>query len=459
MEINVKPKRVLSVFSLVMINVIAVDSLRTLPISAEYGFSLVFYYLVAAVIFFIPVSLVAAELSTGWPKTGGLYIWVKEAFGRHIGFFTIWLQWIYNVVWYPTILAFISSTFAYLIDPALANNKQFLIVSMITIFWLATLVNCFGMRISSWVSTAGAILGTLIPMSFIIILGALWLIDGKPEQIHFDLQSFLPDFSHLGNLVFFTAVLFGLIGMEMSAVHAEEVKNPQRDYPRALLISTLIIFTTLVLSALAIAIVVPTKDLSLVSGLIDAFGIFFTTYHLSWMIPIIAILIILGGVCGVATWIIGPTKGLLIAARDCDIPKIFQKTNKYGAPVPILLLQGVIFTALCSVFILLPSINSSYWILSALTAQLALMVYIMMFAAAIRLRYSRPDNPRAFCIPGGKLMMWLVAGIGILTCVSAILLGFVPPSQFPVGNLAFYEGFLIVGILVLSLPPFLLAKK
>ena len=123
-------KKVLSVFSLTMINIIAVDSLRNLPISAEYGFSIIFYYLIAAFIFFIPIALVAAELATGWPKLGGMYVWVKEAFGAKAGLITIWLQWIYNIVWYPTILAFLATIAAYLINPSLAHNK-FYLLSMI----------------------------------------------------------------------------------------------------------------------------------------------------------------------------------------------------------------------------------------------------------------------------------------------------------------------------------------
>ena len=114
-------KRVLSVFSLVMINVIAVDSLRTLPLTAKLGLSLVSYYVLAAFVFFIPVALVAAELATAYPSTGGIYIWVREAFGRRVAFITIWLQWIYNVVWYPTILAFIAATIAYLFAPELSS--------------------------------------------------------------------------------------------------------------------------------------------------------------------------------------------------------------------------------------------------------------------------------------------------------------------------------------------------
>ena len=105
-----------------MINVIAIDNLRSLTAGAEYGFSMVFFYLVAAILFFVPTILVTAELATGWPNTGGVYIWVREAFGPRWGFLTIWLQWIYNVVWYPTIFAFIASIVAYL-SIQLVDNK------------------------------------------------------------------------------------------------------------------------------------------------------------------------------------------------------------------------------------------------------------------------------------------------------------------------------------------------
>ncbi len=451
-------KRVLSVFSLVMINVIAVDSLRTLPISAKLGLPLISYYLLAAFAFFIPVALVAAELATAYPNTGGVYVWVREAFGRRAGFITIWLQWIYNIVWYPTILAFIAATIAYLFSPELANNKFYLLATIVGLFWLFTFLNCFGMKVSSIVSIIGASLGTLVPMIGIIILGALWIAQGHPLAISHE-SSWLPDFSTLGNLSLFSAVLFSLLGMEMSATHAEEVKNPQRDYPRALFLSTIIIFATLVFGSLAIVIVVPNGQLSVVSGLIDAYAFFFNAYHLPWMTFLTAILIIIGGLSGVSAWIIGPTKGLLVAARDGSLPQAFAKINRHGAPVAILITQGVIFTALSSVFILLDSINAAYWILSDLCAQMSLIVYVFMFAAAIRLRYTKPNHSGAYKIPGGKWGIWTVAGTGLLCCLVAILIGFVPPTQILVGNVMFFEGFLVGGLLLFALVPWLLAKK
>lgn len=452
------PKKVLSVFSLVMINVIAVDSLRTLPISAKLGLPLVSYYVIAALAFFIPVALVAAELATAYPNTGGIYVWVREAFGKRAGFITIWLQWIYNVVWYPTMLAFIAATLSYLIAPELSNNKFYLLGTVLGLFWLFTLLNCFGMKVSSIVSIIGASIGTVLPMLVIIFLAALWAIQGKPMAVDYP-TSILPNFDSLGNLSLFSAVLFGLIGMEMSAVHAEEVKDPQRDYPRALFYSTFLIISTLSLGSLAIVIVVPNNSLSVVSGLIDAYAVFFNSYHMPWMTSIIAVLIILGGLSGVSAWIIGPTKGLLVSAQDGSLPERFARTNRYGAPTTILFTQAVIFSVLSTVFILLPSINAAYWILSDLSAQMALLVYIIMFAAAIKLRYSKPDQPRGYTIPGGNIVMWIVSGMGIICCVSAMIVGFAPPSQIPIGNVFVFETLLICGLILFVLIPWFVAKK
>lgn len=177
------------------------------------------------------------------------------------------------------------------------------------------------------------------------------------------------------------------------------------------------------------------------------------------MTSVIAVLIILGGLSGVSAWIIGPTKGLMVSARDGSLPARFAKTNKYGVPTNILLAQAIIFTILSTAFILLDSINAAYWMLSDLCAQMALLVYIFMFAAAIKLRYSKPNQHRAYTIPGGNKVMWLVSGIGILCCLVAILIGFVPPTQIPVGNVIVFESFLIGGLILFVLIPWFLAKK
>ncbi|MBM3191349.1 MAG: amino acid permease, partial [Chlamydiae bacterium] len=275
---NPVPKRVLGLFQIIMINVIAVDSIRTLSFSAEYGFSLLFYYLIAALTFFIPSALVSAELASGWPSTGGIYIWVREAFGKNCSLIVIWLEWICNVVWFPTILALIGGVIAYFFDPALAVNKLYMTSIILVIFWGVTYINCLGMTASSWLSIVSAIIGTILPMLFIAALGVVWCFQKHPMEISFSWSSFFPSKGHMDNLAFLSNILFGLIGLDMAATHAAEMKNPRKDYPKALAVSVVIILSTIVLASLAIAMTVPNKDLNLVTGPLQALTIFFDKF-------------------------------------------------------------------------------------------------------------------------------------------------------------------------------------
>ncbi|HID72398.1 TPA: amino acid permease, partial [Candidatus Micrarchaeota archaeon] len=224
-----------------MINVAAIASLRGLPAMAEFGLASVFYYVLAAVVFFIPTALVSAELATGWPKRGGIYVWVKEAFGQNWGFLAIWLQWIQNVVWYPTVLSFTAATVAYIFNPGLASSPLFMVGTILAVYWGATLANFKGMKLSGWISTVGVVGGTMLPALLIILLAGSWLLSGNQLQIEFTMENLVPDLGSLSTIVFAASVLLGFCGMEMSAVHAQEVKNPQKNFPRAIFISTAII--------------------------------------------------------------------------------------------------------------------------------------------------------------------------------------------------------------------------
>ncbi len=452
-------KKSLGLFQLVMINVIAVDSIRSLTFSAVYGFSLVFFYLLIALLFFIPTALVSAELGTGWPNRGGIYVWVREAFGKKWSLIIIWLNWVYNIIWYPTIMALIAGTFTYFFNPELASNRLYMCSSTVVLFWAATLINCFGMRASSLFSTCAALIGTILPMALISGLGITWVVQNNPSEIQFTWQQFFPEGTQSSNLAFLTNVLFGLLGLEMAATHAAEMRNPKRDYPRSLFISAIIILSTIVFASLAIALVVPQSQLSLATGVMQAFTVFADTYHLPWLSPLIAGCIILGGLGGVGAWIIGPTKGLQVASQDGSLPAFLSSTNQKGVPVRILIIQALLVSLLSLVFILMPTVNSSYWILSVITAQLALLVYMALFAAGIKLYYYKPHTNRPFRIPGKKLGIWLVCGVGALCSFVVILFGFLPPSVVPFQSVFLYESILIGGIAVCSLAPLYLIKR
>lgn len=446
--------RFLTVFSLVMITAGSVDNIRNLPATALFGSSLIFFFIIGAIFFLIPCAMVSGELASGWPKQGGIYIWVKEAFGTQLGFVAIWLQWIENVVWYPTILSFVGGTIGYLISPALVNNKFFLITVILSAFWCMTIINLMGMRSSARFANFCGIFGLLIPMGLIILLGVIWIATGKPTQISLAPHALLPNFKDPTLWVSLTGIMLSFCGIEIATVHARDVENPQKSFPRALLYSTLIILGTLMVGSLAIAMVIPNNKISLVAGNMQAFSVFFNGYHIAWILPVVAVFLVIAGLGSVSNWIIAPTKGLLVAAQDGNLPILFQRENKHGSPTSILISQAIIVSFLTTAFLLLPSVNGSYWLLTALASQLYMLMYILMFAAGIYLRYKQPNQERIYKIPGGKKAMWLVAGAGILGSFGTIIVGFFPPTGVQVGSIARYETLLSVGLIVMCLPPF-----
>lgn len=448
-----KPKRVLSIFMLTMINVATIGSVKNWPVTAEYGLSSVFFFLLATLIFFIPTALVSAELATTWPKIGGVFAWVKEAFGHRTGFLASWLQWMQTIVWYPTALAFIAATIAYIFNPALSHNHIYTFCIIVAIFWGTTLINFRGMLTYGWISSLGMILGTFLPGIFIILLGLLWFLKGNPTQIAFNLDSLIPDMSNLTQLVLFSGVVISLAGIEMSAVHALDVENPRKNYPKAILYSALIILGLSIPGVLSISIVVPQKEISLLAGSLQAIAFFLQQYRLQILMPIIAFLITLGTMASVSTWTVGPVKGILAAAQSGDFPPLFRKINKNAMPVPLLILQAIVVTILSLPFVFLPSLNEAFWMLLAMVTELYLLMYLLMFASAIKLRYSQPDAERPYKIPGGKWGIWIVAGIGILGCVFTMILSLLPPEHITITNRSTYVVIMLIGVTLFALGP------
>jgi putative glutamate/gamma-aminobutyrate antiporter len=453
---NLAKIRTLSVFAIVMITVTSVDSIRNLPATALFGAPLIFFFLLGALFFLVPGALVSAELSSGWPQRGGVYLWVKEAFGVKWGFLAIWFQWVENMIWYPTILSFLAGTAAYVINPDLAANKYYLLGVILVTYWLVTLINLRGLHASAFVSVFCGITGLFIPMALIIVLGFVWVFSGKPLQISFAFHNLLPNFSDPTLLVSMTAVLLSYSGIEIATVHAREAKDPQRDFPRALVISTIIIAVTLILGSLAIAVVVPNDQLNLVSGIMQAFSNFLNAYHLGWAVPVVVVFIILGTIAGINNWTLAPIRGLLVAAQDGNLPPALQRENQHLAPTTMLLIQAMVVSIVSTVFIFMPTINSSYWVLTVISAQLYMIMYLIMFAAAIRLRYKYPHVQRSFKIMGGNVGMWIVSGVGFIMALFTFVIGFVPPSSMGITNIFHYETLIFVVLFAMSVPPFII---
>jgi amino acid transporter len=445
----------LGVGALAMINVAAIVSVRNLPVMAEYGWSMLALFAISIIVFLIPIAMVAAELGTGWPRDGGVFAWVKEAFGARTGFLAVWCDYSENLAWFPTVLSFMAATLAYAFNPDLATNSTYLVTVMLVFFWATTLLNLRGVRASSLLGSVGTIAGSILPAILVVALGIAFLGRGDHSQIPYSAHALVPDLQ-LSNLAFLGGIILLFTGMEMAGFHARDTRNPGRDIPRSIALAVLIIIVFSVVGSLFLAIVLPQKQIGLVSGTMQLFQLVLGTFHAQWLLRPLAILIAAGGIAHLSPWILGPAKGMAEVARQGRAPAALGRENAAGVPVLSLIFQGVGGTIFSLLFLLVPDVSTSYWMLSAVTAQIVIIMYALMFAAVIRLRYSQPDTPRPYRIPGGKAGVWVVCGIGILGCVISFILGFIPPSQLKTGNHLVYVGLLILAVVVLTAPPFVI---
>lgn len=422
----------MSVGQLAILTVVAVASLRSLPAMADYGLASVLLYLIPAVLFLVPTALVAAELATGWK--GGVYVWVREAFGNRAGFVAIWLQWIQNVVWYPIQISFIAVSLSYVFGSGrLGNNGVYVATVIIVLYWVSTLVALRGGNLFAKVGSISGLIGTLFPAALLIILGAIWLFAGEPMHTSLQASALLPPWTGIASIVLIVSNVLAYAGMEVNAVHANDMKDSGREFPRATALSTVLTLLVLVLPTLAIAFAVPHRELGLIDGINLAFKEFFDHFGMSWGVPVISLLIALGAFSSVITWIAGPSRGLLAAARTGLMPPVLQKRNAAGVQEGILLAQGAIVTVLALLFVLIPNGNTA-------------------FVAAIRLRISHPEVVRTYRVPALK---W-IAGVGFVAAAAAFVLTFVRPAGFTGMSSLGYALLVAVVVVVLGVPPLIM---
>ncbi len=459
-----------SVWSVALMTAAAVVSLRGLPMMAKEGLTMWFYIGFATLFFLIPGAFVSAELGGMFNHDkGGVYTWVSEAFGSSWGFAAVWLQWIQNVVWYPVVLGFTAATLSYLIgNPGLADSHFFNFGVVLVVYWIATIVALFGEKSYGNWSQWLFVLGTVVPGVFIMVLAGVWLWQGNPvELLHqvvansasasgHQVHPWLPSITGLGSIAFLAGTVLLFAGVEVQGARANLMNNPAREFPEAMIISAGIVFLLFTFGSLAVATIIPIKQLSLTAGIMQAYKASLETFHLGWLVPVAAAFLAIGALGQIVTWVGGPSRALLQTAENGELPPWCSQTNIHGAPKIILIIQAIIVSVLGAFYLVFPNPSAAFYLLSAMTVALYLVMYLLMYAAAIKLRYSHPEEPRHFRVPGGNLGMWLIAGGGFLAVTFALVVSFFPPSQIPVGSPTLYTGMVIIGLIVFGGAPFAL---
>ena len=439
----------LTMMAMAVLIITSILSLRGLPSEAKFGVQSIFYYIFAAIVFLLPFSLVCAELASTWTRSGGLYRWVSEAFGPRWGWTAMYLEWQTIIFWFPTVLMFAAASLAYIFwpesfDQRLASNKIYTLVIALVVYWAATFNAFRGQKMANKLSTAGGLFGTIIPGAVLIVLAVIYIIAGK--EVHLTEMPFIPDFGHLGTVVLAASIFLFYGGMEIQAVHINDMSNPSSQFPRSVFIASIVIVAVYTLGTLAIGTVIDTKDIDLLQSLLVAYKALFSAFGLGWLGNVMAIFILFGVIGQVSALVTGPATGLMAVAQSGYLPRPLQRVNKAGINKPILYIEGILVSVLTLVLLVLPTVESAYQIMSQMATIIYLIMVLMIYGAFIRLRRTQPLKHRGFRVPGGKAGEWIVCGLGILGALAALLLSYIPPSQITTGSPVVYVGIILVGV-------------
>ena len=355
---------------------------------AVYGLACVFLYLVPAIVFLLPTSLVSAELASGWD--GGVYNWVALGISKPMGFLAVWCQFAMTIFYYPSLLGFVASTLAYVINPALATSGVWTACVIVVVYWSGVWVSSRGTKGIAGLASGGLIIGTLIPGALLVILGVVFLGQGNESAAPMNADHLLPAWAGLSSLVLIVNNFLSYSGMEMNAVHVGSLRNPAKEFPKSMFLAMGLVLTIFILPALVISWIVPAKELSLTAGVMQAFDAVFANFGATWLTPIIGIMLVAASLGGMLTWLAGPSKGLLLISRqEGYLPPFLQALNKHGVQQNILVTQGIVTTVIALGYALIPDVSSAYWIFSVITTQVYLIMYLLMFVAAVRLAAKR----------------------------------------------------------------------
>ncbi|HIC8516006.1 TPA: glutamate:gamma-aminobutyrate antiporter [Escherichia coli] len=309
------------------------------------------------------------------------------------------------------------------------------------------------------IAKVGFFAGILLPAFILIALAAIYLHSGAPVAIEMDAKTFFPDFSKVGTLVVFVAFILSYMGVEASATHVNEMSNPGRDYPLAMLLLMVAAICLSSVGGLSIAMVIPGNEINLSAGVMQTFTVLMSHVapEIEWTVRVISALLLLGVLAEIASWIVGPSRGMYVTAQKNLLPAAFAKMNKNGVPVTLVISQLVITSI---ALIILTNTgggnNMSFLIALALTVVIYLCAYFMLFIGYIVLVLKHPDLKRTFNIPGGKGVKLVVAIVGLLTSIMAFIVSFLPPDNIQGDSTDMYVELLVVSFLVVLALPFIL---
>jgi amino acid transporter len=424
-------RRAMGFWDVLLFNIAAVLGPRWIAAAAHNGTSSISLWVLAAVLFFLPTSLIIIELSTRFPAEGGLYVWSKEAFGDFHGFIAGWSYWIYTFFYFPGLLTASVAMSVFIGGPKyapLATNPHYLLWASLGLLAVAVVMNLVGLNIGKWLQNAGGV-STYLPLLMLIGIGWYFAVHHGSAS-HFDWKGSLPVWN-LDTVNFWSNIAFAFTGMELVCAMSEEVRDPKKTFPRAIYASAVMIALIYIVATVALLTLLPAEKIDVRNGVFQGISGSSAVLGIAWFGVIAALLVTVGNAGGVGATVAGVARVPFVAGIDSYLPEFFGKIHpKWKTPYVSILIQA----AISGVILVFSQINATvveaYQFLVDMAVILYFIPFLYMYAAAIKLSYrkDRAGGGQAVLVPGGKIGIWLTGTLGFLITAGSMALAAIPPG-------------------------------
>ncbi|MCM6798070.1 APC family permease [Levilactobacillus brevis] len=399
-------------------SVVVIMVVESVAPAAAIGPSQFFWWFFLLILFFIPYGLISSELGTTYAGDGGLYDWVKQAFGPRWGGRLAWLYWINYPIWMASLAVLFVQVGGQIFGLKLTGWVSILI--QLLFVWVVVLVGNKPVSESKWIMNLAA----FAKIVTILALGGLGIYVAMTRGVanSFSVHSLLPqmNLSGLSNL---SVIIFNFLGFEVVATMADDMDNPKKQIPQAIIYGGILIAIFYLLGAFGMGAAIPTDKLSASSGLIDSFVLLIG--HMNWFVVLIGIFFLYILVSEMISWALGVNYVADYAGKDHVLPQIFAKEDAKGMPVGTGYLNGIVATILVIAGPLLPDQNI-FWAFFSLNVVALLLSYTLMFPAFWELRRKDPHTERPFHVPGGSVMINLMTWVPEVLLILTIIFSVVP---------------------------------
>jgi len=420
--------RALGLRDLVLLNIALIVGLSSLAQMAQFGYGSLALYVLAAVAFLIPSGLAVAELNARMPEEGGFYLWTREAFGDLHGYVAAWTYWLSNIVWMPTILLLMSVSCLYAGGEkwiSLADDPWYNGAVCLVFIWLVTLLNFVGLERAKWIQNVGAT-ATWVCVGLLLVVGTVFV--SRFGSVHpWSAGKLIPDLGDASLLPFFAIAAFCYGGLELAPVMAGEIREPKRNIPRAIVISSIAVLLLYVSGTLMLIFTVSEGEVGVIEGVAQSFHEVGLAFDSPWIGVAGALLVFLSTAGLFGSWMTGTARIPFVVGLDRYLPAAVGRIHpRWGSPWVSLLLQGVVLTLLFLASIVGSTVKEAYLVLLDMSIILYFIPILYLFAAF--LRHVRRETGGAGLFPRFRragVAVWAVAAAGfgitlLSTVVSAI---------------------------------------